>query len=64
MAQFNFKRGQLVTVTNRDGEKFQGKIKSAYINDFTFKPNYDVEYMFKGRMWIMMGIVESAITLH
>ena len=63
MAQFKFKRGQLVTVTNRDGEKFHGKIKSADVNLCTYRNQYDVDYMYKGRLWTTIGVPESAINL-
>lgn len=61
MSTFKFKRGQVVKVTNRDGQVFQGKIKSAHVNACTFRDEYDIDYMYKGRIFTTICVPENMI---
>lgn len=65
MAQFKFQIGNEVTITMKDGNTVNGKIKYFEINPFTYKKEYEALYFDTARNKEMrlMGIPESAIAL-
>ena len=62
MKEIEFKKGQSVIVTSKNG-KIEGKISSVDTNICTWETEYSVEYMKDGNLWTMIGIPAKAIEL-
>lgn len=56
-----FEAGQKVRVTSRNGKVVEGTIRDWDYNCCTFEPEYDLDYLKDGKMWIMIGIPEVNI---
>lgn len=62
MKEIEFKKGQSVIVTTKNG-KIEGKISSVDTNICTWETEFSVEYMKDGNLWTMIGIPAKAIEL-
>lgn len=60
MATTEFKKGQLVIVTTKNG-KVNGVISSVDTNVCTFDVEYSVDYLKDGKSWTMIGVPAIAI---
>lgn len=59
-----FKKGDKVMVTRRNGETINGTINDWDYNACTFDIQYDVDYMKEGKIFTLICVPETAITLN
>lgn len=60
MKEIEFKKGQSVIVTTKNG-KIEGKISSVDTNICTWETEYSVEYLKDGKTWTMICVPARAI---
>lgn len=59
-----FNKGDKVTVTRRNGEKISGTINDWDYNYCTFEVEYDVDYLKNGKIFTLICVPQTAITLN
>lgn len=59
-----FSKGDKVTVTRRNGEIISGTVLDWDYNLCTWDIEYDVDYLKDGKVFTMLCVPESAITLN
>lgn len=62
MKEIEFKKGQSVIVTTKNG-KIEGTISDVNTNICTWEAEFSVEYMKDGNLWTMIGVPAKAIEL-
>lgn len=60
MKATEFKKGQLVIVTTKNG-KVEGVITSIDTNICTFEIEYSIDYLKDGKLWTIIGVPAQAI---
>lgn len=59
-----FNKGDKVTVTHRNGETLSGTIAGWDYNVCTFEVEYYVDYLKDGKIFTMICVPQTAITLN
>ncbi len=56
-----FEKGQRARVTKKNGKVVEGTIRDWGYNPCTFEREYSLDYMKKGKRWMMICIPEANI---
>jgi small nuclear ribonucleoprotein (snRNP)-like protein len=59
-----FNKGDKVTVTRRNGDTLTGTISGWDYNVCTFEVEYDVDYLKDGKIFTLICVPQTAITLN